>query len=199
MTVVEYEKEISLLSKYASEPILTETFRCRQFKDGLKECIKRYLTDVTSLHMVNFYQLVQAAIKIEKFEMMSQERKLERNFSRGGPSSSKRTRESQVGSVHSSDTRDRRQGPKMTSCSDIGTSTRQEERIECPHCHKHHFGTCRRITEGCFHCGSTNHLIVNCPRGSWSSRNPQGSSRGGSNVPPPTRDRGRGRGGSGQQ
>ena len=32
-----------------------------------------------------------------------------------------------------------------------------------------------------------------------SSRNPQGSSRGGSNVPPSTRDRGRGRDSLGQQ
>ena len=42
------------------------------------------------------------------------------------------------------------------------------------------------------------HLIMNCPRGSRSSRNPQGSSRGGSNVPPLTRDRGKGQGSSGQ-
>ena len=42
-------------------------------------------------------------------------------------------------------------------------------------------------------------MIVNCSRGSWSSRNPQGSNRGGSNVPPSTRDRGRGRGSPRQQ
>ena len=42
-------------------------------------------------------------------------------------------------------------------------------------------------------------MIVNCPQGSGSSRNPQGSSRGGSNVLPPMSDRGRGRGSSGQQ
>ena len=35
-------------------------------KDGLHESIKRYLTTVTLLQVVNFYQLVQAAIKIEK-------------------------------------------------------------------------------------------------------------------------------------
>ena len=34
--------------------------------------MKRYLTIVTSLHVVNFYQLVQVAMKIEKSEMMSQ-------------------------------------------------------------------------------------------------------------------------------
>ena len=73
-----------------------------------------------------------------------------------------------------------------------GNSTEQGEIIECPNCHKYHYGTCRLITGGCFRCGSTNHLIVNCPRGFGTSRNPQGSSRGGSNVPPLTRDRGGG-------
>ena len=39
-------------------------------------------------------------------------------------------------------------------------------------------------------------MIANCPRGSGSSRNPQGSGRGGSNAPPQTRSRGRGRSGT---
>ena len=86
----------------------------------------------------------------------------------------------------------------MTLGSGKGTSIGQGERLECPHCHKYHSSTCRRITGGCFLCGSTNHLLVNCSRGFVTSRNPQGNSRGGSNVPPLTRDRGRGRGSSGQ-
>ena len=64
--MAEYEKEFSHLSKYTPEPVLTETFQCRQFEDGLKKSIKRYLTAVTSLQVVNFYQLVQPAMKIEK-------------------------------------------------------------------------------------------------------------------------------------
>ena len=92
--MAEYEKEFSHLSKYAPELVLTETFRRKQFEDGLKESIKRYLTVVTSLQVVNFYQMVQAAMKIEKSEMMSRERNLERKSSRGGSSSGKRTRES---------------------------------------------------------------------------------------------------------
>ena len=75
LTVAEYEKEFSRLSKYAPESVLKEKFRCRQFEEGLHESIKRYLTTVTSLQVVNFYQLVQAAIKIEKFERKSLERK----------------------------------------------------------------------------------------------------------------------------
>ena len=39
-------------------------------------------------------------------------------------------------------------------------------------------------------------MIANCPRGSRSSRNPQGIGREGSNVPPQTQSRGRGRSGS---
>ena len=48
LSIAEYE-ECSHLSKYASEVVLTEAFRCRQFEDGLNESIKRYLAPVTSL------------------------------------------------------------------------------------------------------------------------------------------------------
>ena len=128
--------------------------------------------------------------------MKSQERKKEKKFSRGGSSSGKRPRESQVDSVQGSATRGRRQGPTMTQSSGRGTSTGQEEKHVCPHCHKYHLGIYRRVTGGCFRCGSTDHVIDNCPRGSGSSRNPQGSGREGSNVPPQTQSRGRGRSGS---
>ena len=55
LSVAEYEKEFSHLSKYALDVVLTEAFRCRQFEDDLNESIKRYLTPVTSLQQVNFY------------------------------------------------------------------------------------------------------------------------------------------------
>ena len=195
--MAEYEKEFSRLSKYALELVLTENFQCRQFEDGLKESIKRYLTTVTSFQVVNFYQLVQATMKIEKSKMKSQERKLERKFSRGSSSFGKRVGEYQVESVQGSAIRGRRQGPTMTQGSGRGTLTRQEGRTECPHCHKLHLGIYRRVIGGCFRCGSMNHLIANCPQGLGISRNPQGSSRGGSNVPSSTSDRGRGQGSSG--
>ena len=72
--VAEYEKEFSHLSKYAPLSVLTEAFRCRKFEDGLNEFIKRYLAHVTSLKQVIFYQLVQAAMKVEKYEASSRER-----------------------------------------------------------------------------------------------------------------------------
>ena len=87
----------------------------------------------------------------------------------------------------------------MALSSGRGISIGQEERPEFPHCHKRHYSICRKITRGCFRCGSTYHLMVNCLQGSGSYINPQGCSRGGSNVPPLSRDRGRGRGNSGHQ
>ena len=94
LTMVEYEKEFSRLSKYAPESVLTKKFKCTQFEERLHESIKRYLTIVTSLQVVNFYQLVRATIKIEKSEMKSLERKKEKKFSIGGSSVGKRPRES---------------------------------------------------------------------------------------------------------
>ena len=163
LTMAEYEKEFSRLSKYAPESVLMEKFKCRQFEEGLHESIKRYLTVVTSLQVFNFYQPVQAAIKIEKSKMKGQERKKEKKFSREGSSSGKRPRESQVDSVQGLTTRGRRQGPTMTQGSDRGTSTGQEERPACPHCSRNHFGLCRRVTRGCFQCKGTDHVIANYP------------------------------------
>ena len=65
MSVAEFEKEFSHLNKYKPEVVLIEAFRCRQFEDGLNESINRYLAHVTSLQQVNFYQLVQASMKVE--------------------------------------------------------------------------------------------------------------------------------------
>ena len=132
LSVAEYEKAFSHLGKYASESVLTEAFRCRQFEDGLNESIKGYLAPMTSLQQVNFYQFVKAAMKVERFEASSRERFHNKRFSRGASSSSgKRVRESQEESVYSSTTRGRRQGPSTGR----GASAGPGETPECPHCH----------------------------------------------------------------
>ena len=80
LSVAEYEKEFSHLSKYAPESVLTEAFRCRQFEDRLDDSIKRYLAPMTSLKTVDFYQLVQAAMKVEKLETSSKENLKRRSY-----------------------------------------------------------------------------------------------------------------------
>ena len=158
LTVAKYETEFNCLSKYASKSVLTEKFRCRQFEEGLHESIKMYLTTITSLQVVNFYQLVQATIKVEKSEMKNQERKKDKKFSRGGSSSGKRPRESQVDSVQGSATRGRRQGPTMTQ---ISVKAPQPDKRKDMHART--LSICKRVTKGCFRCGSIDHVITNCP------------------------------------
>ena len=194
--MVEYEKEFSHLSKYAPKLVLTEAFRCRKFEDGLHDSIKIYLAPMTSLQQVNFYQLVQAAMKVERLETSSKERSQKKKFSRGSLSSSgKRAWESPVQSKYSSAMRGRRQGSNVAPSSGRGASIGQGEIPECPHCHKRHLGVCRLLTGECFRCGSTNHLIAQCPRQSGDNRSLQESGRGKSVTLPSTRDRSRGRGG----
>ena len=192
LSVAEYEKEFSHLSKYAPKLVLTEAFRCRQFEDGLHDSIKRYLAPMTSLQTVNFYQLVQAAMKVERIETSNKERSQKKKFSRGASSSSgKRARESQAQSKYSFSTRGRMQGSNVAPSTSRGASVGQGEIPECPHCHRRHLGVCRLLTGGCFKCGSTEHCMENCPNESRDNRNPQSNNRGRYVAPPSTRARGK--------
>ena len=122
------------------------------------------MAPVTILQQVNFYQLIQATMKVDKYEASNRERFQKREISRGASSSlGKKARESQAELVQGLATRGRRQGSTMVPSSSRGVSTRQGEVLECPHCHRRHLGVCRLLTEGYFRCGSTEHLIANCP------------------------------------
>ena len=77
---------------------------------------------MTVLQQVNFYQLVQAAKKVEKSEASSRERFQKSKLSRGASSTRGRgQRNTVVNTVVTSNGRDASIGP--------------EETPECPHCH----------------------------------------------------------------
>ena len=98
-------------------------------------------------------------MKVEKLETSSKENFQKKKFSRGASSSSgKRARESPAQSEYSFATRGRRQRSNVARSTGRGTSVRQGEIPECPHCHKRHLGVCRIVTGGCFRCGSLEHL-----------------------------------------
>ena len=197
--VAEYEKEFIQLSKYVLEAVLTKAFRCRQFEDGIHDSIKRYLSPMTSLQQVNFYQLVQVAMKVERLETSSKEKSQKKKFSKGASSSfSKRDRYVQAESVQGSTTRGRRQGGIIISSVGRGVLVGQGEIPKCTHCHRRHSSVCRLLTGGCFRCGSLEHLIAQCPRELGDNRIQQGSGRGRSAAPLSTCDRGRGRSGPSQ-
>ena len=151
---------------------------------------------MTVLQQVDFYQLVQAAMKVDRLETSSRERSQKNKFSRGALSfSGKRARESLAQLEYSSTTRGRRQWSNIAPSTGRGTSTRPGETTECPYCHRRHLRVCRLLTGGFFRCGSTENFMENCPKESRDNMNPQSNNRGRSMAPPSTRDRGRGRGG----
>ena len=122
---------------------------------------------------MNFYQLVQAVMNVERLETSSTERSQKKKLSRGASSSSrKRARESPAQSEYSSATRGRRQGSNVAPSTGRGTSVEHGEMPECPHCHRRHLGVCRLLTRGCFRCGSTAHFMANYPNESKDNRNP---------------------------
>ena len=71
---------------------------------------------MTSLQLVNFYQLVQAAMKVERLGTSSKEKSQKKKFSKGASSSSsKRARDVQVESVQGLAKRGRRLGGTTVS------------------------------------------------------------------------------------
>ena len=151
---------------------------------------------MTSLQQVNFYQLVQAAMKVKRLETSSKEKSQKKKFSKGASSfSGKRARDVQAESVQGLATRGRRQGGTAVSSEVRGASVGQGEISKCTHFHIRHSGICRLLTGGCFRCGSLEHLIAQCPRESGDYRSQKGSGRGRSAAPLSTREQGRGRSG----
>ena len=80
---------------------------------------------MTVLQQVDFYQLVQAVMKIKRLEMSNKENFQNKRFSRGASSSSgKRAKESPTQSKYSSTTRGRRQGSNIAPSIGRGASVR---------------------------------------------------------------------------
>ena len=94
---------------------------------------------VIVLRQVNFYQLVQAAMKVEKSKVSSRERFQKRKLSRGASSSSsKRAKETQTKSENSYALRGIRQGNTVVPSIGRGASAGLGETQECPHCPRRH-------------------------------------------------------------
>ena len=77
---------------------------------------------------MNYYQLVQATMKVERLETSNKEKSQNKKFSKGASSpSSKRARDVQAESIQGSATRGRRQGGTTISSTGRGASVGQGE------------------------------------------------------------------------
>ena len=72
MSVTEYQKEFTRLSKYAPKMLVTEDEKCRKFEDGLNDHIQA--------HVIGFFhdeisKIVTCALNVERVKKKENERK----------------------------------------------------------------------------------------------------------------------------
>ena len=72
MSVTEYQREFTWLSKYAPEMLVTEEEKCRKFEDGLNDYIRAH---VTGFCHDDFSKIVTCALNVERVKKEEYERK----------------------------------------------------------------------------------------------------------------------------
>ena len=63
MSVTEYQREFTRLSKYAPEMLVTKEEKCRKFEDGLNDYIRAY---VTGFGLDDYSKIVTCALNVER-------------------------------------------------------------------------------------------------------------------------------------
>ena len=72
MSVTEYQREFTRLSKYAPEMLVTEEEKCCKFEDGLSDYI---LAHVIGFCHDDFSKIVTCALNVERVKKEEYERK----------------------------------------------------------------------------------------------------------------------------
>ena len=72
MSVTEYQREFTRLSKYAPEILMSEEEKCRRFEDGLNDLIRAH---VTGFFHDDFSKIVACALNVERVKKEEKERK----------------------------------------------------------------------------------------------------------------------------
>ena len=72
MSVIEYHREFTPLSKYAPEMLVIEEEKCRKFEDGLNDYIRAH---VTGFFHDDFSKIVTCALNVERVKKKEYERK----------------------------------------------------------------------------------------------------------------------------
>ncbi|KAJ8753028.1 hypothetical protein K2173_008816 [Erythroxylum novogranatense] len=175
MTVTEYERRFTQLSRYASEMIFSEAAKCRRFESGLHLAIRE---KVVVQNFGDFQQLVEAALRVENIEniksAVNRKGKGREQFKRGGdtsmPERSARAFPVQSKERSSGGSRPRpMRTPTIThQASTVGGSRRGDgERPplpKCEHCGFLHRGECRRLTGACFNYWQKGHIARQFPK-----------------------------------
>ena len=72
MSVTEYQREFTRLSKYAPKILVSEEEKCCRFEDGLNDHIRAH---VTAFYHEDFSKIVTCALNVERVKKEERERK----------------------------------------------------------------------------------------------------------------------------
>ena len=78
MSVTEYQREFTLLSKYAPETLMSEEENCRRFEDDLNDHIRAH---VTGFFHEDFSKIVTYALNVERVK--KEEKEIKKNKRQG--------------------------------------------------------------------------------------------------------------------
>ncbi|XP_065880121.1 uncharacterized protein [Euphorbia lathyris] len=199
MSVAEYEVKFNQLSTYVSSLVATEKDKCRQFEEGLRYEIR---SKITASDLETYQKLKAAAIRGERLEKERVDFQTKGGYSHSSAEQSNKFVKRQANSSPSqSNARggySANRGGRMSVPSYSRQSQRHSSGLKsaCNTCGRYHEGECRKLTGGCFFCGSLDHFFRDCPKRGVFDR--QGSeatvqnTRGSGVVMPVSRGRGRG-------
>ena len=168
MSVTEYQREFTQLSKYAPEILVSEEEKCRRFEDDLNDHIRAH---VTTFFHEDFSKIVTCALNVERVKKEKRERKDKRQGKKNPDQSSsqqqqrKKFRGPQGSNQPTAQATGRNTTlPAPSVASTPGGASRGQTAPHCSHCGRNHKGECWRLTGACLICGSKEHRAIDCSR-----------------------------------
>ena len=168
LSVTEYVREFTRLSKYAPKMLVREEEKCRKFEDGLSDHIRAHVTEFCH---DDFSKITTCALNVERVKKEENERKDRRHGKKNPGQSSAHQQQSKrfkgpQGSRQPTAQATGRETilPASSVASAPGGASRGQDVPRCFHCGRNHKGDCWRLTGACLGCGSMEHKIRECTR-----------------------------------
>lgn len=168
MSVLEYEKKFTELSRFVNKYVHTDEEKAQRFQQGLEPWIR---SRVSMFEINNYSGVVQKAAIIENDGV--QARKNRENKKRKGQFRGPRNEEGSPpkgsvkrigfhkgGNFQKRNDGNKKQGNKPHNRGQEGGN--QPQRVECKHCGKMHLGICNKLNMTCFKCNQKGHLANEC-------------------------------------
>ncbi|TYK15340.1 uncharacterized protein E5676_scaffold16974G00010 [Cucumis melo var. makuwa] len=200
LSVAEYERKYTELSRYADVIVASESDRCRRFERGLRFEIRTPVTTITK--WTNFSQLVETALRVE--QSITEEKSVV-ELSRGTSTTSgfigheqrRFTPKINISSLHDFKNRSGGQASRNVSYDSVfqrqsqrilsqpirstvrsqpgqESITRTVRRTPCTSYGRNHRGMCLVGAGVCYQCGQPEHFKKDCPQLNMTVQRDQG-------------------------